>query len=80
MRRLIESTGARSVLYAGDDLGDLAAFRALDDLRDEGLHAVLVAARSSGSSELADEADIVVDDPAGVVTVLTALSDAIATR
>ena len=80
MRRLIESTGARSVLYAGDDLGDLAAFRALDDLRDEGLHAVLVAARSSGSSELADAADIVVDDPAGVVTVLTALSDAIATR
>lgn len=80
MRRLIESTGARSVLYAGDDLGDLAAFRALDDLRDEGLHAVLVAARSGGSSELADAADIVVDDPAGVVTVLTALSDAIATR
>jgi trehalose 6-phosphate phosphatase len=80
MRRLIESTDARSVLYAGDDLGDLAAFRALDDLRGEGLHAVLVAARSSGSSELADAADIVVDDPAGVVTVLTALSDAIATR
>lgn len=80
MRRLVESTDARSVLYAGDDLGDLAAFRALDDLRGEGLHAVLVAARSGGSSELADAADIVVDDPAGVVTVLTALSDAIATR
>ncbi|TCN43944.1 trehalose 6-phosphate phosphatase [Kribbella orskensis] len=80
MRRLVESTEARSVLYAGDDLGDLAAFRALDDLRGEGLHAVLVAARSGGSSELADAADIVVDDPAGVVTVLTALSDAIATR
>jgi len=80
MRRLIEATGARSVLYAGDDLGDLAAFRALDDLRGEGLHAVLVAARSSGAAELVDAADIVVDDPAGVVTVLTALSDAIATR
>jgi trehalose 6-phosphate phosphatase len=80
IRRLVESTEARSVLYAGDDLGDLAAFRALDDLRGEGLHAVLVAARSGGSSELADAADIVVDDPAGVVTVLTALSDAIATR
>ncbi|TCM46763.1 trehalose-phosphatase [Kribbella sp. VKM Ac-2568] len=80
MRRLVESTDARSVLYAGDDLGDLAAFRALDDLRGEGLHAVLVAARSGGSSDLADAADIVVDDPAGVVTVLTALSDAIATR
>ncbi|HET6297373.1 MAG TPA: trehalose-phosphatase [Kribbella sp.] len=78
MRRLIESTEARSVLYAGDDLGDLAAFRALIELRDAGLHAVLVAARSSGATELTESADIVVDDPAGVVTVLTALSDAIA--
>lgn len=80
MRRLIESTGARSVLYAGDDLGDLAAFRALEALRADGLYAVLVAARSSGATALTDAADIVVDDPAGVVTVLTALSDAIATR
>jgi trehalose 6-phosphate phosphatase len=80
LRRLIESTGARSVLYAGDDLGDLAAFRALDELRGDGLYAVLVAARSSGATALTDSADIVVDDPAGVVTVLTALSDAIATR
>jgi trehalose 6-phosphate phosphatase len=80
MRRLIESTKARSVLYAGDDLGDLAAFGALDELRGDGLYAVLVAARSSGATALTDAADIVVDDPAGVVTVLTALSDAIATR
>jgi trehalose 6-phosphate phosphatase len=80
MRRLLESTGARSVLYAGDDLGDLAAFGALNELRGEGLHAVLVAARSSGATELAEAADIVVDDPAGVVTVLTALADAIAAR
>lgn len=80
IRRLVESTGARSVLYAGDDLGDLAAFGALDELRGEGLAAVLVAARSSGATELTEAADIVVDDPAGVVTVLTALSDAIAAR
>lgn len=80
LRRLIESTGARSVLYAGDDLGDLAAFEALNTLRGDGLHAVLVAARSSGATALTDAADIVVDDPAGVVTVLTALADAIATR
>lgn len=80
MRRLIETTKARSVLYAGDDLGDLAAFRAIDELRADGLHAVLVAARSSGATALTAAADIVVDDPAGVVTVLTALSDAITTR
>jgi len=80
MRRLLESTGAHSVLYAGDDLGDLAAFQALQALRGEGLNAVLVAARSSGATALVEAADIVVDDPAGVVTVLTALADAIATR
>ncbi|GAA0940024.1 trehalose-phosphatase [Kribbella koreensis] len=80
LRRLIDSTNARSVLYAGDDLGDLAAFEALDTLRSDGLHCVLVATRSSGATALTDAADIVVDDPSGVVTVLTALSDAIATR
>ncbi|GAA3588339.1 trehalose-phosphatase [Kribbella ginsengisoli] len=80
LRRLIDSTNARSVLYAGDDLGDLAAFEALNTLRSDGLHCVLVATRSSGATALTDAADIVVDDPSGVVTVLTALSDAIATR
>ncbi|TCC64460.1 trehalose-phosphatase [Kribbella pittospori] len=80
LRGLIESTGARSVLYAGDDLGDLAAFRAIDEHRKAGLRAVLLATRSSGATELIEAADIVVDDPTGVVTVLTALSDAIAAR
>ncbi|MEU4288107.1 trehalose-phosphatase [Kribbella sp. NPDC026596] len=80
LRRLLESTGARSILYAGDDLGDLAAFRAVEQHRKTGLRAVLLATRSSNATELIQAADIVVDDPAGVVTVLTALSDAIAAR
>ena len=80
LRSLIESTGAQSVLYAGDDLGDLAAFKAIDEHRKAGLRAVLLATRSSGATELIEAADIVVDDPTGVVTVLTALSDAIAAR
>jgi len=80
VRRLLASTGARSILYAGDDLGDLAAFRAISELRPEGLRGVLLATRSSGATELMDAADIVVDDPAGVVTVFTALADAISAR
>jgi trehalose 6-phosphate phosphatase len=80
LRRLLESTGARSILYAGDDLGDLAAYRAIEEQRKTGLHAVLLATRSSNATELIEAADIVVDDPAGVVTVLTALSDAIGAR
>jgi trehalose 6-phosphate phosphatase len=77
---LLEWTGARSILYAGDDLGDLAAFRAIQAQRASGLAAVLLATRSSNATELIDAADVVVDDPSGVVTVLTALSDAIAAR
>jgi trehalose 6-phosphate phosphatase len=80
LRRLLESTGARSILYAGDDLGDLAAYRAIEEQRKTGLHAVLLATRSSNATELIEAADIVVDDPVGVVTVLTALSDAIGAR
>ena len=80
LRALVESTGARSVLYAGDDLGDLAAYDAVQALRTEGVAGVLVGARSSGVAPLTDRADIVVDDPAGVVTVLTALADAISAR
>ena len=77
LRRLLGSTGAQSILYAGDDLGDLAAFRAIEEQRKSGLRAVLLATRSSNATELIQAADIVVDDPTGVVTVLTALSDAI---
>jgi trehalose 6-phosphate phosphatase len=80
IRSLIESTSARSILYAGDDLGDLAAYRAIAEEREHGLNAVLLATRSSNATELIEAADIVVDDPSGVVTVLTALSDAISAR
>lgn len=80
LRRLLDSTGANAILYAGDDLGDLAAFRAVEEHRKTGLRAVLLATRSSNATELIQAADIVVDDPTGVVTVLTALSDAIAAR
>jgi trehalose 6-phosphate phosphatase len=81
VRRLLEEAeAARAVLYAGDDLGDLAAFKAIDELRQDGLYGVLLATRSSGATELVEAADIVVDDPAGVVTVFTALADAIAAR
>ena len=80
LRGLIESTGARSILYAGDDLGDLAAYRAIEAERETGLRAVLLATRSSNAAELIEAADVVVDDPSGVVTVLTALSDAISAR
>ncbi|GGL45827.1 trehalose-phosphatase [Planomonospora parontospora] len=70
----LRERSARSVLFAGDDLGDLAAFEAV---RTCGLPGVTV---FSGSAELSVEADIVVDGPAGVVELLGSISDAIAAR
>jgi trehalose 6-phosphate phosphatase len=74
----LREVGAASVLYGGDDLGDLAAFRAVRSLRDEGVPGVLVAAAGEDSpAEVADLADLVVPGPAGVVDLLDALADAL---
>ncbi|MEU3030297.1 trehalose-phosphatase [Streptomyces incarnatus] len=70
----LRETGARSVLYAGDDLGDLPAFAAVDKLRSEGTPGLLVCSGSTEVPELAERADLVVDGPEGVVGLLTALA------
>ncbi|MCX4973464.1 trehalose-phosphatase [Streptomyces sp. NBC_00620] len=70
----VRETGAESVLYAGDDLGDLPAFAAVDKLRSEGIPGLLVCSGSSEVAELADRADLVVDGPAGVVHLLRSLA------
>ncbi|MBG0826485.1 trehalose-phosphatase [Planomonospora sp. ID67723] len=67
----LRERSARSVLFAGDDLGDLAAFAAV---RASGLPGVTV---FSGSAELSVEADIVVDGPTGVVELLGSIADAL---
>ncbi|MER5780453.1 trehalose-phosphatase [Streptomyces mobaraensis] len=73
----VRATGADCVLYAGDDLGDLAAFDAVERLRAEGLTGVLVCSGSTEVTELAERADLVVDGPKGVVGLLEALADAV---
>jgi trehalose 6-phosphate phosphatase len=67
LRSILAETGARTVAYAGDDLGDLAAYDAVDDARVQGLAGLLVCAASAEVSELAQRADVVLDGPAGVV-------------
>lgn len=71
LRRLVDERGARSVLFCGDDLGDLAAFSAIRELRAEGVPGCAVASRSPESPQVAEAADLVVDGPAGIVTLLT---------
>ncbi|WP_405831098.1 trehalose-phosphatase [Streptomyces sp. NBC_01176] len=71
----VREVGAEAVLYAGDDLGDLPAFAAVDKLRSDGVPGLLVCSGSSEVAELADRADLVVDGPAGVVHLLRSLAD-----
>ena len=70
-----EEVKAGSVLVAGDDLGDLAAFAAADAL---GVPAVKVCSGSAEVAALAARADVVVDGPRGVVALLEELADAVA--
>lgn len=63
-----------AVLFAGDDLGDLAAYDAVDELRAAGVVGVTVCSGSDeGPAELRARADVVVDGPAGVVDLLRTL-------
>ena len=63
-----------AVLFAGDDLGDLPAFDAVDELRGQGVPGVLVCSGSDeGPPRLRERADVVVDGPAGVVDLLRTL-------
>jgi trehalose 6-phosphate phosphatase len=73
---------ATHACFAGDDRGDLDAFDALARLREAGRleHAVRIAVGSAETPpELLAQADLVVDGPAGLVSVLEELARA-ATR
>ncbi|WP_316741866.1 trehalose-phosphatase [Streptomyces sp. MK7] len=70
----VRGLGATSVLYAGDDLGDLPAFAAIENLRSDGVPGVLVCSGSTEVTELSDRADLVVEGPAGVVALLRTLA------
>ncbi|MFF2504987.1 trehalose-phosphatase [Streptomyces sp. NPDC058067] len=76
----VREAGAGSVLYAGDDLGDLPAYAAVDKLRSDGVPGLLVCSGSAEVTELADRSDVVVDGPEGVVGLLSGLARAMSSR
>jgi trehalose 6-phosphate phosphatase len=78
LQALTRERAARSVLFCGDDLGDLAAFAAVRELRADGIPGCTVCSRSAESAPVAAAADLAVDGPAGVVALLSALAGAIA--
>ncbi len=70
VRRLLETSGLRRALYAGDDTTDLDGFAALDGLD----AAVRVAVSSAeGPVELGERADLVVGSPAAFLELLRQL-------
>jgi trehalose 6-phosphate phosphatase len=66
LRELAAGSGTASVLYAGDDLGDLSAFAVVDELRSAGVPGVKVASASAEAPRVADAADLVVAGPPGI--------------
>ncbi|MGI8577464.1 MAG: trehalose-phosphatase [Nocardioidaceae bacterium] len=75
LRALVRERGARCVVYAGDDLGDLAAYDEVDAMRDSGLAGILVCSASAEQGAVAERADVVVTGPDGLVGWLERLAD-----
>jgi trehalose 6-phosphate phosphatase len=74
LRSVVTERDARAVLFAGDDVGDLAAYDEVDRLRVQGVPGVLVCSASAEFNGLVERADVVVDGPAGVVDYLSRLA------
>jgi trehalose 6-phosphate phosphatase len=67
--------GLDAACYVGDDVGDLPAFAALADLRNQGVATLAVAVRSGEEPpELVEQADLVVDGAEGAMAFLRRLA------
>lgn len=73
LRSLVESAPTSAVAFVGDDLGDLPAFEEVARLRGAGVPGLLVCSGSTEVTAVAERADLVVDGPEGVATLLGAL-------
>ena len=66
LERIVEEVSARHVVFAGDDLGDLPAFDAVDRLRAAGLTGLLICSASDEQDVLVARSDLVLDGPDAV--------------
>jgi trehalose 6-phosphate phosphatase len=78
IRALAAERSAAAILFCGDDLGDLPAFRAVEQLRAEGTPGLLVCSGAADVPELAAGADLVLSGPPAVAQFLSGLADAFA--
>ncbi|MFD1825725.1 MULTISPECIES: trehalose-phosphatase [Mumia] len=78
LRALVTETGTRTIVYAGDDLGDLPAYAALKSMRAHGAAEVmLIAVASDEQRALMPRADLVVHGPEELAGWLERLADAL---
>jgi trehalose 6-phosphate phosphatase len=74
---LASEFAVRHIIFAGDDLGDIPAFDAVERIRSTGVGGLLVCSASGEQAALAERADLVLDGPDGVAEWLSTLADAI---
>jgi len=74
VRAIREELSADGFVYAGDDLGDLEAFKAVAALREQGAPGLLICSGSEEQQALVELSDVIVDGPEGVVTLLRQLA------
>jgi trehalose 6-phosphate phosphatase len=70
VRQLLDGADLRRALYAGDDTTDIDGFRALDGLE---LGVRVAVSSDEAPSELVESADVVVESPAELLTLLARL-------
>ena len=74
VRRLSDEVSAKAFVFCGDDLGDVEAFKAVEELRGTGFPSLLVCSASEEQTALAEMADVVVEGPEGVLELLRRLT------
>ncbi len=73
LRGIVRERGARSLLFAGDDLGDVPAFDVVRELRAAGTPGLSLVSDSPEVTGVRESADLLLDGPAAVVAFLQEL-------
>lgn len=73
--RLVDEFHPAALLYLGDDLGDIPAFRRVRELRSSGLSAYAVGVLSSEVAEVPDAVDVALPAAPDAVAMFRALAD-----
>jgi trehalose 6-phosphate phosphatase len=81
LEQIARERGLDAVLFAGDDVGDLDAFAALERLHSQGVWTCGVVARGDDTpTDVEAAADVVVDGPSGISALLASIADELERR